>query len=197
MTKTKAIQSHIMDSLANHFLIAMPQLADPNFAHTVTYICEHNDQGAMGIIVNRPLELNLGDILDQLQIDADTDDGNLRQQPVVFGGPVHQEYGFVLHDPGRVWRNTLFISDDVALTTSNDILHDIAVHNGPDQSLVALGYAGWGAGQLETEMSQNAWLSVAADADIIFLQPFEQRWQASAQLLGIDISVLSDNVGHA
>ena len=186
-----------MDSLANHFLIAMPQLADPNFAQTVTYICEHNGQGAMGIIVNRPLDLNLGDILDQLQIKVDTDDDNLRQQPVVFGGPVHQEYGFVLHNPGRVWRNTLFISDDIALTTSNDILHDIAQNNGPDLSLVALGYAGWGAGQLEAEMSQNAWLSVAADADIVFLQPFDQRWQASAQLLGVNISFISEDVGHA
>lgn len=187
----------MMDSLANHFLIAMPRLADPHFAQTVTYICEHNDQGAMGIIVNRPLELSMGDILEQLKIQGDDSLGDLHQQPVVFGGPVHQEYGFVLHNRGRTWRNTLLISDDVALTTSNDILHDIAQHNGPELSLVALGYAGWGAGQLEAEMAQNAWLSVAADADIIFAQPFEQRYHASAQLLGIDINVLSKDVGHA
>ncbi len=182
-------------SLTNHFLIAMPQLEDPNFFHSVTYICQHSDEGAMGIIINQPLEMNLEEILAQLEIG--NDDQTLGAQPVYFGGPVQQDRGFILHRPRRNWEGTLFVSDDIALTTSSDILKDIAQHRGPRQSLVALGYAGWGEGQLEQEMAQNAWLSVPASADIIFDTPVERRWHAATALLGIDVDQLSEDIGHA
>ena len=182
-------------SLTNHFLIAMPQLDDPNFFHSVTYICQHDAEGAMGIIINQPLDMKLGDILQHLEID--NDDQDLAQQPIYFGGPVQQDRGFILHSPSRNWRGTLFISDEIALTSSSDILDDIAAHKGPKQSLVALGYAGWGAGQLEEELAQNAWLSVPASAEIIFDTPVEKRWQKAASLLGVDLQLLSEDIGHA
>jgi len=182
-------------NLTNHFLIAMPQLEDPNFFQTVTYICQHNDDGAMGIIINQPLDMKLGDILQQLEID--NSDATLAQQTIYFGGPVLQDRGFILHRPGKNWDATLFISDDIALTTSGDILHDIAAQKGPAQYLIALGYAGWGAGQLERELVQNAWLSVPASAEIIFETPFEKRWPQAASLLGVDLQLLSEDIGHA
>ncbi len=182
-------------SLTNHFLIAMPQLADPNFHHTVTYICGHNEEGAMGIVVNRPLDMDLGELLGHMEIE--TGDEALRQREVFIGGPVESEHGFVLHSPEKQWKNTLVLSDDVALTTSSDILRAMAAGEGPEKSLVALGYAGWGAGQLEQEMADNAWLSVPADPAILFDTPVHQRWQGAAALLGIDLANLSDEVGHA
>ena len=182
-------------SLTNHFLIAMPQLADPNFFHSVAYICGHNDEGAMGIVVNRPLDMYLGEILDHMDINSSR--SNAREQEVFIGGPVEPQHGFVLHQPRKNWKSTLFISDEIALTTSSDILEDIANNDGPARSLVALGYAGWGAGQLEQEMAENAWLSVPADANIIFELPYEKRWQAAASLLGVDLTLLSESVGHA
>lgn len=180
--------------LTDHFLIAMPQLHDPNFFHSVTYICQHDAQGAMGIMVNRPLEMQLKKIFEHLEIDSS--DAALGQQPVYSGGPVQTERGFVLHTPSKNWQGTMFISDEIALTASSDILSDIARHQGPKEMLVALGYAGWGAGQLEEELAQNAWLSVPAVANIIFTLPVEQRWHAAAALLGIDLALLPDSVGH-
>jgi len=182
-------------SLTNHFLIAMPQLEDPNFFHSVTYICQHDSEGAMGVIINQPIDMNLGEIFAHLDIKCD--DEELKQQPIFFGGPVQEDRGFVLHRPSKDWQSSLFISDDIALTTSGDILNDIAAGKGPKDSLIALGYAGWGAGQLETEMAQNAWLSVPADAEIIFSTPVEQRWQKAAELLGVNLNLLSDDIGHA
>lgn len=183
-------------SLKHHFLIAMPDMADPNFAHTITYICEHNDEGAMGIVVNRPMELTVADILTHLQI---TDfDERLLDQHVLYGGPVQTERGFVLHRTlPHKWDTTLCVDDDICLTTSRDILVAIANNEGPAESLVALGYAGWSAGQLDHEMAQNAWLSVKADSDILFDTPFDQRWQAAAALLGVDMNLLSSQIGHA
>lgn len=181
--------------LTNHFLIAMPQLDDPNFLHSVTYICQHDAEGAMGIMVNRPLEMQLQEIFDHL--DIANSDLALGRQPVYSGGPVQTDHGFVLHTPSKNWQGTLFISDEIALTASSDILGDIASHTGPDHTLVALGYAGWGPGQLEEEMAQNAWLSVPADASIIFDLPYEQRWHAAAALLGIDLKLISEYAGHA
>jgi putative transcriptional regulator len=184
----------IMD-LTNHFLIAMPQLADPNFFQSVTYICEHNADGTMGLIINRPTEMTLGDIFNHLEIDnGDTSTG---QQPVYFGGPVHQDRGFVLHTPSKNWNGTLFVSDDIAVTASSDILTDMAHAQGPKKSLVTLGYAGWGPGQLEEEIRQNSWLSVPATAEIIFDLPHDKRWAAAATLLGIDLTQLSGQTGHA
>ena len=182
-------------SLNNHFLIAMPQLDDPNFFHSVTYLCQHDGEGAMGIIINQPLDMKLAEIFGHLEIDSE--DEAVGQQPVYFGGPVQQDRGFILHRPSKNWEGTLFVSDEIALTTSSDILKDIAQHKGPRDSLIALGYAGWGRGQLERELAQNAWLSVPASADIIFDTPVEKRWHAAASLLGIDLQLLSDDIGHA
>lgn len=182
-------------SLANHFLIAMPAMADPHFSHTVTYICEHNDEGAMGIIINRQLPITLGEVLDQMQINPSSRLDT--SAPIHEGGPVRRESGFVIHTPVGAWENSLSITDDIALTTSLDILSAIAYREGPRRYLIALGYAGWGAGQLEQEMAQNAWLSGPADEAILFDLPLEQRWQAAAALLGVDLNLLSSEVGHA
>ena len=181
--------------LTNHFLIAMPGLEDPNFSRTVTYVCEHNEHGAMGIVVNRPMGLDLGDVLDQMDIPDAPE--SARQQPVYVGGPVQTERGFVLHSGDRAWDSTLQITDDLSVTTSRDILEAMARGEGPERSLVALGYAGWGEGQLESEMTANTWLSGPADAQIIFELPAERRWQAAAMLLGVDLNLLSGDAGHA
>ncbi len=181
--------------LTNHFLIAMPALADPNFARTVTYICEHNADGAMGIVINRPLELSLGDVLGHM--DITTEKSHVAQMPVVLGGPVQRERGFVLHQPAGDWEATLKVTDAIAITTSRDILSAIAEDSGPERMLIALGYAGWGAGQLEQEMADNAWLSGPANAEILFGMPYTERWEAAVALLGVDLSNLSDEVGHA
>jgi len=183
----------IMD-LTNHFLIAMPQLADPNFFQSVTYICEHNADGTMGLIINRPTEMTLGDIFNHLEIDnGDTSTG---QQPVYFGGPVHQDRGFVLHTPSKNWNGTLFVSDDIAVTASSDILTDMAHAQGPKKSCYP--WLRWlGPRQLEEEIRQNSWLSVPATAEIIFDLPHDKRWAAAATLLGIDLTQLSGQTGHA
>ena len=185
--------------LTGHLLIAMPAMQDPNFSKTVTYICEHSEQGALGIVINRPLGMDLGTIFDQLSLDST--DPALARQPVLLGGPVHQERGFVLHEPedasGQEFDATLAVTAAIRVTTSQDILTAMARGHGPRRSLVALGYAGWGAGQLESELQQNAWLSVPATPQIIFDTPFEQRWRESARLLGVDLSTLSQQAGHA
>lgn len=184
--------------LTGHLLIAMPAMQDPNFARTVTYICEHSDQGALGIVINRPLDMNLGNIFEQLSLDST--DPDLASQPVLQGGPVHQERGFVLHEaPGaeQEFDASLAVSDAILVTTSQDVLTAMASGRGPRRAVVALGYAGWGAGQLESELAQNAWLSVPAAPHILFDTPFEQRWREAARLLGIDLMNLSSQAGHA
>ena len=187
-----------MSSAANftdHFLIAMPGLMDPNFYHTVTYICEHGSEGAMGIVINRPMNIQLGEILEQMQIPCGVPEQ--LQQPIYIGGPVAMERGFVLHATGPQWASTLEITSQISITTSQDILESIASGQGPNEHLIALGYAGWGGGQLERELSENAWLSGPADRDIIFRQPVERRWHAAASLLGVDLDILSNEAGHA
>lgn len=185
--------------LTNQFLIAMPSLADPNFAQTVTLICEHTDKGALGIVLNRPLEMTLGEVLDQLQLTCTN--AALREQSVLRGGPVQPDRGFVLHPPGGPkdgeWDSTLKVSDDLSVTTSRDVLAAMAEGKGPPHAVVALGYAGWDAGQLEDEIKSNAWLNVRADAGLIFDTPFDHRWQAAARLLGIDLGRISHQAGHA
>ena len=185
--------------LTGHLLIAMPAMQDPNFVRTVTYICEHSDQGALGIVINRPLDMDLGTIFDQLSLEAA--DPELARLPVLQGGPVHQERGFVLHEPaeatGEDFDATLAVTDAIRVTTSQDILTAMARGRGPKRALVALGYAGWGAGQLESELVQNAWLSVPASPRIIFDTPFDQRWRESALLIGIDLNTISHQAGHA
>jgi len=182
-------------NLTDHFLIAMPGLEDPNFSRTVTYICEHNHRGAMGIVVNRPLGLELGDILDQMEITGAS--SQVRTLPVFMGGPVQTERGFVLHSHDRAWDSTMQITNEISVTTSRDILEAMAKGGGPKYSLVALGYAGWGEGQLESELTANAWLSGPASSQIIFALPAERRWQAAASLLGVDLNLISGEAGHA
>ena len=182
-------------NLTNQFLIAMPGLRDPNFARTVTYICEHSDKGAMGIVVNRPLELSVADVMSHMQI-ADTPP-EIGKQAVYLGGPVDSERGFVLHSGGPSWSSTLRITDAICVTTSRDILEAMARGEGPERTLVALGYAGWAGGQLEHELQDNAWLSGPADTRIIFDRPAEERWVAAARLLGIDLNLISTEAGHA
>ncbi len=182
-------------SLKNQFLIAMPGLEDPNFARTVTYICEHNEDGAMGIVINRPSELMLSDVLAHMGINPQAP--GLDQQPVYLGGPVEEERGFVLHTPAADWDSSMSITDDISITTSRDILEAMANGNGPEKSLIALGYAGWGAGQLDEEIQDNAWLSGPADPAILFDMPADKRWTAAARLLGVDMNLLSTDAGHA
>lgn len=186
--------SHIA-LLTNHFLIAMPTLEDRNFYRTVTFVCEHSAEGAMGIVVNRTTDLRLGDVLEQL--DIATDDPALAQQPVYTGGPVQGNRGFVLHEPLGHWESTLPVTDTLGVSTSRDILAAIAEHRGPDRWLIALGYAGWGAGQLEREMAENSWLSGPANREILFELPLESRWTAAAGLVGVDLAMLSPQAGHA
>ncbi|WP_455203362.1 YqgE/AlgH family protein [Kaarinaea lacus] len=181
--------------LTNHFLIAMPRLLDPNFFHTVTYICEHNSQGAMGIVINQPVELTLGEVADHLGFPAS--DGQHLEQTIFRGGPVETERGFVLHKPIGTWDSTLSVTDSIGLSTSNDIVAALARGEGPSKCLVALGYAGWGAGQLEQEMVENSWLSGPADERILFETSSGDRWEAAAALVGIDIHNISGDVGHA
>ena len=182
-------------NFTNHFLIAMPTLEDINFSGTVTLICEHNEEGAMGIVINRPTDFSLGELLQQLEMIENAD---LYSDTIVYrGGPVQEEHGFILHQPVGEWQHSLKISDDLALTTSRDILQAIAEDQGPERKLIALGYAGWGAGQLEQEISANAWLTTPADSEILFDLPSNQRWEAAASKLGIDLTLLSSETGHA
>lgn len=181
--------------LKNHFLIAMPALVQPDFFQTVTYICEHNSDGAMGIIINRPLTLSLGEILNNLNLNANTP--QIALQPVYLGGPVHRERVFIIHEMPWQGELTLPVTDFIGVTASRDILAAMAHGEYTGQTLVALGYAGWAQGQLEQEMAANAWLSQEADQRILFDTPDDQRWQEAAKLLGIDISRLSGEIGHA
>jgi putative transcriptional regulator len=186
-------------NLRGHLLIAMPGLDDPNFDHTVTYLLEHNSEGAFGLIINRPIELDMGDILEELKITSS--DAQLNAQPVMSGGPVQPERGFLLHPTDRSelpkWDSTARFDDGISVTTSPDILTALSNGNGPDDMLFVLGYAGWEAGQLESEIASNVWLSVEATPQILFEVPLSDRWDASARLLGVDPAAISPEAGHA
>jgi putative transcriptional regulator len=181
--------------LNNQFLIAMPGMDDPNFAQTVTLVCEHSPRGALGIIINRPLTMDLGEVFEQLGLDASL--SHVSRQNVLLGGPVQTDRGFVLHSPGGGFESTLPVSEKLHLTTSRDILDALASGQGPERAIVALGYAGWEAGQLEDEMVRNAWLTVPVDENLLFDVPAEDRWQAAGRLLGINLLHLSSDAGHA
>lgn len=192
------------ENLTKQLLIAMPSMEDPNFSHTVTVVCEHNQNGAMGIIINQPTTMFVDELLRNLNtpsIEKTTQDDNqirlAKHGPVYAGGPVHIDRGFILHDSDRQWPSTHIIDNDLKLTTSEDILFDIAQDKGPENAIVALGYAGWGAGQLEQEISNNAWLTVPYEADIVFNTPIEQRWQSAATKIGVDLHLISNQTGHA
>jgi putative transcriptional regulator len=181
--------------LTNQFLIAMPGMTDPNFAQTVTLVCEHNAQGALGIVINRPLPMTFGDVFRQLGFDATH--ARVAADPVLAGGPVQTDRGFVLHAPSPLWDSTLPVCDWLHLTTSRDVLESLARGEGPSPALIALGYAGWDAGQLEAEVAQNAWLTVPADERLVFETALEDRWEAACQLLGVSLLHLSSDAGHA
>ncbi len=183
------------NSLANQLLVALPALADPNFARTVTLICQHDADGAMGVTVNRPSEYTLGEVFRQMGIESG--DEALCARQVVSGGPVHPERGFVLHDGDHAWDSTLAIADGLYVTTSRDVLEALASGEGPRAATVALGCAGWGAGQLEQELVDNSWLTVPADHELLFELPLPQRWQAAAGRIGVDLARLADYSGHA
>jgi putative transcriptional regulator len=198
MPKSSTVQlpgRSIPHSLANQFLVAMPGMGDPNFAQTVTYLFEHNADGAMGIIINRPMRMPLGDVFDQLKLPCENP--VLVGQQVLQGGPVQPEQGFVIHPAGGDWEYSVQVSEEIHVTTSRDILAAMARGAGPASALVALGYAGWGAGQLETELTNNTWINVPVDQRVLFDLPFDQRWRAAAGILGVDLSKMSPEAGHA
>lgn len=187
--------SHSSDSLRDHFLLAMPGLSTGIFSQSITYICEHGESGAMGIVINQPLELTVGEIFEHLQINIINE---FSDTPVLAGGPVQMDHGFVLHRNCETrWESSLKVTDEIMLTTSRDILRAIAGGKGPKDHLIALGYAGWAAGQLEQELADNAWLTLPGDSDIIFSTSSEERLGAAAAQLGIDMNLICGQAGHA
>lgn len=182
-------------NLTDQFLIAMPSLVDPNFFQTVTYIFSHNEQGAMGIVINRPLNMELSEILSQMNFESSENGiGNI---PVYDGGPVKSDRGFIIHEPSSQWQSSIQVSDEIEVTTSRDILEAISEGKGPEYKFIALGYAGWGAGQLEQEIMENCWLNTPSRPDIIFDTPADRRWEIAASLLGVDVQTISTQIGHA
>lgn len=194
-TPLSANTSRSGDCLRNHFLLAMPTLTEGIFCHSITYICEHGESGAMGIVINQALDLSVAEIFDHLQIEATED---FSDTPVMAGGPVQIDHGFVLHrDPAKRWEASMRVTGEISLTTSRDILRAIAAGEGPREYLIALGYAGWSAGQLEQELAENSWLTLPASSEIIFSTPHQRRLAAAAAQLGIDMNLISNQAGHA
>lgn len=194
-SNTGPCYSDVVNYFDQQLLIAMPGLEDPNFDHGVTLMCQHNDEGALGITINRHSDLMLKDVLSQLDISCE--DESLGAQPVLVGGPVQQERGFVLHTPDGEWESTTEVAPGIMVTTSRDVLEAIAEHRGPAKFVVALGYAGWSAGQLEEELRENAWLNTSAQSDIVFDLPIDDRWMRAVATLGIDAATLQPVGGHA
>lgn len=185
-------------NLTDHFLIAMPAMDDPYFSKSLIYVAEHNDRGALGIIVNRPIDMNLATLFEKIDVPFEPDEsGDLANLPVFFGGPVQTDRGFVLHRPIGAWQSTLAVNQDVGLTSSRDVLQAVAREGQPRKMMVTLGYSGWGAGQLEYELAQNAWLTVPADPHILFDLPFEERLPSAMEILGVDFANLAEKAGHA
>ena len=184
-----------VSDLSGKLIVATPSLGDPTFYHTVAYICSHNEHGAIGLVINRPTDMNLTDIFRQMDIEPKHSEGG--HDPVFVGGPVQQERGFVLHSPSTQWKSSIQINDQICVTTSRDIIHAIAHGNGPDEVLVTLGYAGWTTGQLEDEVCENAWLCAPCNPQLLFSTPPEDRWAASMEMLGFDAGKLSIQCGNA
>jgi putative transcriptional regulator len=200
-TLRKAVAGTVPTSglnLANHFLIAMPSMQDPVFGGTVVYVCEHNDKGVLGVVINKPTDMTM-DVLFE-RIDLKLSEGlrsSVSSAPIMFGGPVQDDRGFVLHTPSGRYSSSLTVTDEVAFTTSIDVLEAVANGGGPQRMLVSIGYAGWSPGQLEEEISRNGWLTVGADAHVLFDLPVEERYNAAIKLLGIDPLMLAPEAGHA
>ena len=186
-------------NLTNQFLIAMPGMADGAFAGAVVYLCEHTEKGALGLVINKPIDIKLKNLFEKVELTLDRDD--LAEEPVYFGGPVQTERGFVLHerlgDDGGHYNSSLKIPGGLEMTTSKDVLEALASGAGPKKLLVTLGYSGWSAGQLEDEMGRNGWLNVSAAPEVIFDTPVERRYERALSLLGIDLGMLSQDAGHA
>lgn len=185
-------------NLQNHFLIAMPSLTDPYFEQSVVYVCEHNEKGAMGIVINKPIEdFSVNTMLEKLEITISTTNDKNLEKMVIAGGPVAEEHGFILHTPIPGFASSLHLNYHMMVTTSKDILETLGSEQHPMQSLVALGYASWEPGQLESEIMENSWLTVEANPELVFNTPIQDRWQAAANLLGINIQTISMQAGHA
>jgi putative transcriptional regulator len=193
-----------LTNLTNHFLIAMPGLQDPLFEHSVVYLCEHSQRGALGLVINKPAEIDLKGLFDKVELSLTRPD--LQKAPVFYGGPVQTERGFVLHEATfaddakpehPVYASTLVIPGGLEMTTSRDVLEAISTGSGPRKVLISLGYAAWGEGQLESELGENSWLTVQADARLIFETPVAQRYEQALKLLGLESWMLSPDAGHA
>jgi putative transcriptional regulator len=196
MMQASPFQSEL--NLANHFLIAMPSMNDPIFGGTVVYICEHNDKGVLGVVINKPTDMTMDVLFDRIDLKVtDSLRPSVVDEPIMFGGPVQDDRGFVLHSPGGRYSSSLSVTDDVAFTTSIDVLEAVANGTGPQRMLVSIGYAGWSPGQLEEEIARNGWLTVGADARVLFDLPIEERYNAAIKLLGIDPLMLASEAGHA
>ncbi|TYQ17067.1 UNVERIFIED_ORG: putative transcriptional regulator [Zoogloea ramigera] len=184
-------------NLANHFLIAMPSMQDPVFGGTVVYVCEHNENGVLGVVINKPTDMTMQVLFERIDLKLEGDQDSAVDQPVMFGGPVQDDRGFVLHTPGQRYSSSLTVTSEVAFTTSIDVLEAVASGDGPPRMLVSIGYSGWSPGQLEDEIGRNGWLTVGADPEILFGVPIEQRYTAAIRLLGIDPLMLASEAGHA
>ncbi|KJY81433.1 hypothetical protein TW81_18495 [Vibrio galatheae] len=186
-------------NLTNHFLVAMPGMKDPYFKRSVIYVCEHNEDGAMGLMINAPIDITIGKMLER--VDVESTQPKLMteslQKPVLNGGPVSEDRGFILHQPKDEYESSIKMTDHLSVTTSKDILGVLGTEAEPNHYIVALGYAGWEPGQLESELSENSWLTVEADPDVMFDTPINERWQKAVQMLGIDVAQLSSDIGHA
>jgi putative transcriptional regulator len=185
-------------NLANHFLIAMPAMQDPVFGGTVVYVCEHNENGVLGVVINKPTDMTMQVLFERIDLEPSSDLAHsIVDEPIMFGGPVQDDRGFVLHTPGARYSSSLTVTDDVAFTTSIDVLEAVAMGQGPERMLVSIGYSGWSPGQLEDEISRNGWLTVGADPRILFELPVEERYFAAMKLLGFDPLMLASEAGHA
>jgi putative transcriptional regulator len=185
--------------LTNQFLIAMPGMADDTFSGSVVYLCEHNEKGALGLVINKPIDIKLKNLFEKVELSLDREE--LAEQPVYFGGPVQTERGFVLHEKlaegTALYNSTMSVPGGLEMTTSKDVLEAVSSGAGPKRMLVTLGYSGWQAGQLEDELGRNGWLTVDADPAVIFDTPIEQRYDRAVSLLGFDPRMLSQEAGHA
>jgi putative transcriptional regulator len=185
-------------NLANHFLIAMPAMQDPIFGGTVVYVCEHNDNGVLGVVINKPTDMTMETLFERVDLEVSSGvPRSVVDEPIMFGGPVQDDRGFVLHTPGARYSSSLTVTEEVAFTTSIDVLEAVARGTGPSRMLVSIGYAGWSPGQLEDEISRNGWLTVGADTRILFDVPVEERYMAAMKLLGFDPLMLASEAGHA
>jgi putative transcriptional regulator len=182
-------------NFTNHFLIAMPSMVDPNFGGALVFVAEHSEKGALGLVVNRPMEINLTTLFERIDLQLLGD--SPARSPVFYGGPVQTDRGFVLHQPVGQWNSTVLVSDELGLTSSKDILEAVADGRGPERLMVLLGYSGWGPGQLEDEISRNAWLTVPADPALIFDTPVDERVHGAFALLGVNPVFLAPAAGHA